>query len=243
MWLAPQPWAILGDCVPKDKLPTLITSLEQRARKPSPIGALLQSQPDPTMKDEPGTGTNGGIFASVNGTLIWALAQVNGDMAWDEWKKNTLARHAATYPGMWFGIWSGPDAYHSVFAKQPGGTGVDFPVLNMHSHAWPLYTAVKLLGADFRTDGVRFKPVIPLDDYEFNTPLLGFRKTRTGYSGWYAPLTAGLWNIDITLPAIALAQIRHITVNGQREPFHHTAERVRLTGSSRPGAPLQWELS
>ena len=243
MWLAPQPWAILGDCVPKDKLLTLIASLEQRARKPSPIGALLQSQPDPTMKDEPGTGTNGGIFASVNGTLIWALAQVNGDMAWDEWKKNTLARHAATYPGMWFGIWSGPDAYHSVFAKQPGGTGVDFPVLNMHSHAWPLYTAVKLLGADFRADGVRFKPVIPLDDYEFNTPLLGFRKTRIGYSGWYAPLTAGLWNIDITLPAIALAQIRHITVNGQREPFHQTAEGVRLTGSSRPGAPLQWDLS
>ena len=44
---------------------------------------------------------------------------------------------------------SGPDCYHSVLSKWPGGTGVNFPVLNMHSHAWPLYSAVKLLGTEF----------------------------------------------------------------------------------------------
>ena len=127
MWLEPQPWALIGGCVPPDKADSLFATINELVRKPSPIGALLQSQPDPTMKDEPGTGTNGGIFAAINGTLIWALSMVNGEMAWDEWLKNTLARHAETYPDMWFGIWSGPDAYHSVLSKYPGGTGPDFP--------------------------------------------------------------------------------------------------------------------
>ena len=59
---------------------------------------------------------------------------------------------------MWFGIWSGPDAYNSVLSKNPGGTGPDFPVLNMHAHAWPLYTAAKLLGVEFHESGVNFHP-------------------------------------------------------------------------------------
>ncbi len=90
--------ALIGNCVPADKMETLLGSINDLSRKPSQLGALLQNPPVPTMKDEPGTGTNGGIFAAINGTLIWALALVNGELAWDEWQKNTLARHAETYP-------------------------------------------------------------------------------------------------------------------------------------------------
>ena len=149
------------------------------------------------MKDDPGVGTNGGVFAAISGTLIWALAQVNGSMAWDEWKKNSLARHAELYPEMWFGIWSGPDAYNSVLSKNPGWTPPDFPVLNMHPHAWPLYSAAKLLGLEFHGNGVSFRPDLPLPAYEFSSPLLGFEKSKDGFSGWYAPEEAGHWHIDI----------------------------------------------
>ena len=242
MWLEPQPWALIGNCVPSDKLPTLINSIDSLMRKPSRIGALLQSQPDPTMKDEPGTGTNGGIFASINGTLIWALALVNGDLAWDEWKKNTLAHHAENYPDMWFGIWSGPDAYHSSLSKLPGGTGPDFPVLNMHSHAWPLYSVTKLLGVEFQPDGIRFKPVIPLDEYEFHTPLLGFTRTLKGYSGWYAPSTSGRWSVELKLPQTEIPRLQHLTVNGEKIPLHITDARIHLSGKSTPTAPLRWEI-
>jgi hypothetical protein len=54
--------------------------------------------------------STGGIRPSINGTLIWALALVNGSMAWDEWKKKSLALHAETYADVWYGIWSGSDA-------------------------------------------------------------------------------------------------------------------------------------
>ena len=239
-WLSPQPWALIGNCVPADKIETLVGSINELARKPSRIGALLQSQPDPTMKDEPGTGTNGGIFAAINGTLIWALSLVNGDMAWDEWQKNTLSRHAETYPNMWFGIWSGPDCYHSILSKWPGGTGVDFPVLNMHSHAWQLYSAVKLLGTEFHLGGVRFKPCIPLGEYEFNTPLLGFKKTPEGYSGWYSPTQPGSWRIEVALPDVETASLNHLSVNGMRQALHHDQGRIAFSGNSAAGAPLRW---
>jgi hypothetical protein len=242
MWLEPQPWALISDCVPKDKVAAFVNTINTLARKPSPIGAMLQSQADPTMKDEPGTGTNGGVFASINGTLIWALAMVDGDLAWDEWKKNTLAHHAQTYPDMWFGIWSGPDCYHSVLSKWPGGTGVNFPVLNMHSHAWPLYSATKLLGTEFHPSGVRFKPVIPLPEYEFNSPLLGFKRTSKGYSGWYAPAVSGHWTIEITLAEPELSRIKHVIVNGRSVTIEKAGQSMRMSGNSTSNAPLNWEI-
>ena len=60
-------------------------------------------------------------------------------MAWDEWKKNSFARHAEAYPDIWYGIWNLTDFffYNSVKHKQAGETvnnryfhGTDFPVEN-----------------------------------------------------------------------------------------------------------------
>jgi len=242
LWLEPQPWAILGGSATPEQVKTLVTSIDELARKPSPIGALLQSQPDQTMKDDAGVGTNGGIFAAINGTLVCALAKVNGTMAWDEWKKNSLARHADVYPDMWFGIWSGPDAYNSVLSKNPGWTGPDFPVMNMHSHAWPLYSAAKLLGMEFHESGISFHPDLPLPEYEFASPLLGFKKDANGYSGWYAPTATGRWTVDITLPDTYLARLRNITVNGVAGVSRSTESQIHFSGESKPGTPLRWSL-
>jgi len=243
LWLEPQPWAIIGGGATPEQVKTLIMSLDELVRKPSPIGALLQSRVDPTMKDEAGVGTNGGVFIAINGTLIWALAMVNGSMAWDEWKKNALARHAEIYPDMWFGIWSGPDAYNSVLSNNPGATSPDFPVMNMHSHAWPLYSAAKLLGLEFHESGISFRPDLPLPEYEFASPLLGFKKSPGGYSGWYAPAVAGRWSVDITLPDTDLARVHELSVNGVPEAWDSIERELRFSGESKPGLPLRWRVS
>jgi len=62
-----------------------------------------------------------------------------------------------------------------------GFNWTDFPVMNMHPHAWPLYSAAKLLGLEFHEAGVSFKPDLPMTEYEFTSPLLGFKKSRDGY--------------------------------------------------------------
>jgi hypothetical protein len=243
LWLEPQPWALIGGAADDEQAKALLTALNELVRRPSPVGALLQNEPDPTMKDEPGVGTNGGVFAAINGTLIWALAQESGTMAWDEWKKNSLARHADTYPEMWFNIWSGPDAFDSVLAKRPGWTPPDFPVMNLHPHAWPLYSSTKLLGLEFHATGLNFRSDLPLADYELSSSLVGFRKSSRAYSGWYSPESGGLWEIRITLKEAERLQLRQVSVNGVRTTPDVNAQEIRFSGRSSPGSALRWEIT
>jgi hypothetical protein len=248
LWLEPQPWAVIGGSATPEQTRTLIAAIDELMRKPTPIGAALLSQPDSTMHNEAGVGTNGGVFAAISGTLIWALALVNGSMAWDEWKKNSLARHAEIYPDLWYGIWSGPDAYHSALSNSPGHTEPEFPVMNMHSHAWPLYSAAKLLGLKFHEKGINFHFDLPLPQFEFASPLLGFEKSRGGYSGWYAPVVAGHWTIEMRLPGADRARLRHVTVNGVTEALrfnsdsHSNDRTIRFSGESKPNVPLRWKV-
>ena len=223
VWLEPQPWAIIGDAATLEQRATLVAALDEMVRRPSPIGAMIMNKGEDLPSKRPGILENGGIWPSINGTLIWALATAGGTSGWDEWKKNSLAMHAEAYPEIWYGIWSGPDTYNSVLSKYPGQTqrgdppvdgkrspsdwGInwtDFPVMNMHSHAWPLYSAAKLLGVEFHESGVKLNPSLPLAEYDFASPLLGFKKSASGFSGWYAPTAEGRWDIEIVLSSADL---------------------------------------
>ena len=73
LWLEPQPWAIIGGAATPEQRKTLVAALDELVRKPSPIGAMLLSQGDPAMASPAGVLTNGGVWPSINGTLIWAL--------------------------------------------------------------------------------------------------------------------------------------------------------------------------
>jgi hypothetical protein len=84
LWLEPQPWAIIGGGATPEQKKTLVAALDQLVRKPSPIGAMIESHGDPAMASPFGILTNGGVWPSINGTLIWALALEDGAMAWDE---------------------------------------------------------------------------------------------------------------------------------------------------------------
>jgi hypothetical protein len=255
IWLEPQPWAIIGGGATPERSRSLAAALDKLVRRPSPIGAMLHAEQIAQMGRPAGVLTNGGIWPSINGTLIWALALVDPAMAWDEWKKNSLAAHAEAYPEVWYGIWSGPDSYNSTLSRHPGqtmfaGTGTgdrpaldfgfnwtDFPVMNMHPHAWPLYTAVKLIGLEFHQTGLKLGPGLPLGEYEFISPLLGFKKTSKGYSGWYGPSEAGRWTIELELSKADLARFKRIEVNGSTQPLKNPGgTSVRFQAAIRPAS-------
>jgi hypothetical protein len=249
IWLAPQPWAVIGGVTSPAETTELLRTVDQRLRRPSPIGAM-QMDRSPDIPEhglwEVGTAVFGGVWPSLNATLIWALAMVDGAMAWDEWKKNSFARHAEVYPEVWYGTWSGPDTLNSAMSKSPGktfGTWPDFPVFNMHSHACALYATTKLLGVDFTEGGMNLAPAIPLESYRFDSPLLGVVKPTGGYDGWYAPATSGTWTINLRLPAKEAAMISRVEVNGApATPARTTAAAFQLQGESSPGKPLHWKL-
>lgn len=157
LFLEVQPWAILSGAVEGDRARDLLGEIDERVRAGSPLGAR-QQWPVPTEKSRagfPGECLSGGIWFSLNATLAWAAAKVDRELAWDEWRRMTLANHADTYPEIWEGTLSGPDAYNSPEARTPGrtwavvGLGIQaFPVNNLHSHAQPVITFLRLLGIE-----------------------------------------------------------------------------------------------
>jgi hypothetical protein len=265
MWLEPQPWALIGGAATPEQTEELVENINELVRKPSPIGAMLMSGSLKQIESAPGDLTNAGVWPSINGTLVWALALVDGKLAWDEWKKNTLAFHAEAYPDVWYGIWSGPDVYNSVLSKHAGQTffdektlqgddstsplstnvnWTDFPVMNMHPHAWPLYDTVKLIGAAFTPEGLALSPALPQETYRFYSPLLGLEKSKDGYNGWYAPLRGGTWQVTLNLPEEERSRFSLLKVNGQERRMQVNAEgSIRFSGGSAPGQPLHWSVS
>jgi len=256
MWMEPQPWALISRITEEQQTNTLVRSIDQELRRPSPIGAI-QLTPGPDQethgvwKTEPGTSVNGGVWPSLNQTLIWALAGVNGEMAWDEWKRNSFAKHAEVYPNIWYGTWSGPDVLNSVNSKKPGETTggapfgwTDFPVLNMHTHACPLYSLAKLLGLEFFEAGVVWGPKIPLATFRFESPLLGLIKSANGYEGWYNPSTQNTWSVRLRLTADEAKRFSRVEANGER--VHRpriTDDAIEMRGTGGSGKPFKWSVS
>jgi len=278
MWVEPQSWAIIGGSATQQQLRVLVPAVDELLRRPSPIGAMGVSRGAPIAwgsthsktKDKTAQplimGNDGGVWLSLTSILIWALARVDGNMAWDEWKKNSLACHATAYPEIWYGIWSGPEVYNSVLSIYPGQTyfneallgpdaakaanslegnpnGTDFPVMNMHPHSDQLYGAVKLLGIEFGEDGVNLAPILPLDAYSFDSPLIGVEKSISGYRGHYNPSVAGTWIITLCLSAAEAETLTRLEVNGTVQPLKRTAVGAfQFRGASSPGKPLRWSV-
>ncbi len=264
MWLEPQPWAIISKAATQKQKDILTGSIDKLVRRPSKIGARLHSSP--VRKSEIGMMTNAGIWPSINGTLIWALSLVDEKMGWDEWKKNSLAMHAEAYPCQWIGVWSGPDTYNSDLSLYEGGTqfdesiisgkpssfieslagGInwtDFPVMNLHPHAWPLYSLAKIIGVEFTSDGVKLAPRLPKNEYKFSSPLLGLERSAEGYKGWYAPVVAGEWNIKLYLDHNEQSMFSYAEVNGMRQSLNLATDGAfQFTGKSESGKPLLWVI-
>jgi len=254
LWIEPQPWAIIGGSSDPERTRTLIQSIDQNLRQGSPIGAMqLSPGPDQVQRgawhSEPGTSVDGGVWPSLNQTLIWALAGNDGAMAWDEWKKNSFARHAEVYPDLWYSTLSGPDVLNSASSKQPvettGGKPfgwTDFPVLNMHTHACPLFSLAKLMGVEFNQAGVILAPKVPLACFRFESPLLGIVKSAQGYQGGYNPVAQNTYSIRLNLSPLEMKRVSRIEVNGKATNVRPAGGVLEMRGPGGDGTPLRWSV-
>ncbi|MER6003666.1 hypothetical protein ABT120_34190 [Nonomuraea angiospora] len=164
LWLEVQPWAILCGAAPPERAVELLRTIQRTSAADSPLGARLRWP----AADAYGPGGVGTIWYAINMTLVWAAAEHLPDLAWDWWRRMTLAAHTAAYPDVWEGTLSGPDAYLAPETGRPGRTwdlaevGVAmqaYPVANLHSHSQPLLAYLRLLGVEpFRRPrgGARF---------------------------------------------------------------------------------------
>jgi hypothetical protein len=151
-WLEVQPWAILCGAATRTQAKALLKLIDEGHRRDSPLGARIIWPPDPKAS-RPGEGTIGGIWYSINMTLIWAAASIDPNMAWDEWRRMSLKAHQQAYPTIFEGTLAGPDSWNAPEASRPGHTWAtpafamqDYPVSNMHAHAQPILAYLRLLG-------------------------------------------------------------------------------------------------
>jgi len=158
-WLEVQPWGILCGAVSDEQAKALLRVIDEELRVGSPLGARIHV---PLGSDSfqvfqaRGEAMNGGIWWSINMTLIWAAARVDQEMAWDEWRRNSLSNHSATYPTIWEGTLSGPDSFNGPEAEEPGRTWSadplismqQYPVSNLHNHSQPILSYLRLLGVE-----------------------------------------------------------------------------------------------
>ncbi len=245
LWLEPQPWAVIGGAADEDMKKTLAENIKKMLCDINPNGAALISHDAQVKEDSAGLSAgeleNGGVWPAINGYLVWALAKINGEYAFDEFLKNSRAFQAEAYPDIWYGIWSGPDAVSSSYARYPGRTqnsrnpktgkreklfkltvGVDwedFPALNLHAHTWQQYIVFKLIGLEFTADSICFAPVIPRGKYALTSRLVSFAKDGDTYDIRYTPLQAVELNVCFALNG---KTVKSVTVNGEDTAF--TAE-------------------
>ncbi len=269
LWLEPQPWGLIGGSTTIGQARTLCDSFNRELRAHSPIGATLINRSNTEVNsDNRGIAEDGGVWPSMNALMVWALAKTDPAAAWDEFCKNSLARHAEAYPNVWYGIWSGPDTYNSIMSPYPGQTMLsdlirkpgaimdhvysrdfgmtDFPIMNMHPHATQLFAVTKLVGTEFTADGVVLEPSLPLRDYVFSSPLLGLSRAGDRWSGWYAPSVTGRYRITLKLPQLSRVSLdlgSKLYVNGKSATFEANNKEISFFGFSERKRPLQWNIT
>jgi len=162
-WLEVQPWAILCGAASETQARELLTTIDLGHAADSPLGARLRwpADPDLVAAGKWGEGTRGGIWYSINMTLVWAASRFDRVLARDQWRRMLLTTHTSAHPEIWEGTLTGPDAWNAPESPRPGRTWSALPLLamqaypvnNAHSHAQPILGYLRLLGVEPTASG------------------------------------------------------------------------------------------
>jgi len=170
LFLDAQVWCLISGIGSAEQRRILVDTIAETCSEPSPIGATILDRPTRVRHGllPPGWDCNGGVWAAINGLLAWAYALHDPGLAWRCLRKQSLAAHANAYPRVWYGVWSGPDAFNAQYAQDPGETYAnpatpmrEFPVMNSNAHAGPLLGLLKVMGIEAGPAGLSVEPRLP----------------------------------------------------------------------------------
>jgi len=234
-WLEPQPWVLIGGNVTPEQARILIENLYRILDEKSPIGAALRDPP---------LGLMPGVWYALNGPLVWGYSLYNEDLAWREYINNTLAKHAETYPNIWIGVWSGADCYYGwLFPDRQGLTfALDFPVMNMHSHAQPLYATFKLAGIQPSKEGFTIDPKTPFEKFSLKTETIGFTYSDERVEGHVRALGDETVTMKVKLPTSLRGRGLKVAVNNTSSEHEVEDEFVIFKMELIRGGKTNWKI-
>ena len=209
--LEAQPWAFIsGLAGEKGTQETLVGRVNQLLDSPSAIGASLQ----------PG----GMVWPALSQLLTWGYAHIGqSDLAWRSLNRNTFAAHAAEYPAIWLGTWSGPDGVQGVGATPPAVPGggwqtpltpmTDFPVMNANPDAMALLGLLRVCGIEPAPvdDGLVIRPLVPRERFILDLPLIRLDVEPGRIRGEYRAYNDGERTLYVHLPGKSYPEIVRLT--------------------------------
>lgn len=227
-------------------------SLDQVAeRLETPIGALsnvaIGDQGPVGGVDQP---LIGGIWPVANAWLTAAYARRDAAEGWSSFIRNTLAAHAEAYPGLWYGIWTGPDSFNGPDKPRPGEADAhiataltDYPALNAHMHTGPLRALTDLVGVAGTAAGIRIAPRVPTETFQVRWPRLRVQSTPTSMAGDVTFTGNAAATLTLALPS-GLRSLPNVsaTVNGVTTAPAVVDGEVELSLPASPGVAITWSV-
>jgi len=253
VFLEPLPWLLLSGILPQSWAARLIKTIAATLDDLAPFGQNLVCPPQNTMLRyfAKGWDINGGIWFAMDALLTWAYGKHNRERAWQSLLKNSLARHAELYPRIWYGIWSGPDAFNASYAARPGETYInfstpttDFPVMNLNLHANFLTALLKLTGIEPTVDGLTISPALPFRRFRLRTPVIELRFDENLIEGSYTPQGTGKLTLHIAVPAYWSTRRIQCRIEGKTVAFKLSKQIVEFEPLLHAaGKPFHFTLS
>ncbi|MBJ7328563.1 MAG: hypothetical protein JHC95_01630 [Solirubrobacteraceae bacterium] len=256
----PQPWALLAGAPDAEQTRTLLANIERFLTGSSKIGSSISpaaNDPDVTERNwlypskggADGSATQAGVWYSLNGSLVWALARLPGmeAKAFDEWRRNTLTAHAEAFPETWNGVTNSDDVCDAPFSPTPEFCALRWPLgteyagYNTHPHAWNVMGLLKLAGVDGTRDGYRIRPAIPLRRWSVRLGGAGVARDGATLRGYVRPLGDGQVTFEVTPPTDAPRWTAW--VDGVAVPVTHTDKALRFTATATAGRALDWAVA
>jgi hypothetical protein len=224
-----------------------------------PVSTVVAPLPAPIEQGLPSSSLNhaaewpGGVWFDLNGNLTWAYGTLDGvvpharELAWDEYTRNTLARHAALWPDHWDGTISVDDACHAHYANDPErcGTGLSMTYQGQITEqpTWMVMDALRLAGLTPTRDGYDIAPHLPMTTFSLRLPRAGIAAAPGLLRGYITPEVGGTIELAVHLPAgVHVDQI--VTWSAGRA-VRHTASAgiVRFHVRTSAGAPADWAVT
>jgi len=181
IYLEHHTWLLISKILNEKDATDLINTIYAQLDEPSSIGQYISYPPQKTLLNilPKGWDVNGGIWHAMNALLTWGYSQYDTKKAMNSLRKNSMAQRAEVYPNLWYGIWSGPDAYIANYAENPGEAFYhlatpmsDFPLMNLNIHACYLLSIIKMAGFEADFDGITIDLKRIGEYYSFKSPFI-----------------------------------------------------------------------
>lgn len=249
LFLDCQAFPTLAGLLNEEEQSKLLHSIEEHCLKGQPAGATALWPPMRGLLLEPDADTNGGVWAAVNAWTAWVLSHIDPRAGWDCFIRNSMKQRAETYPNIWYGIWSGPDAFNAHYHKRPGESYfhavtpmTDFPIMNANYHAGPLLDIIKLAGITPMGNTIHITPRLPFDSFVLHTPLIGIACRPDACRGYYVPVCDEKFSFAIHTPQHNNKGSLLCFVNGLQVECKEQDNLFRFCVEGKRGSPIQWEM-